>query len=304
MDEGRQYVEREADLFEAGAYPDRKLTVTEADIERLAKQTEPAPIHVEHSGGSLKLGEVTGFQAAGRWLKGIVRLYPEADALLGRNGLRTLSVAVTRALDRVTEVSVTGRPRVAGARMFNDGGAGSECVEFALGETPKGGDNMPDDGKPAVTAEQFAQQAEQFAALKAEFEAEKAARVAAEAQAQQALAQAAQVAFAMRVTSATAQVDAAIEGRKLPPAAKDAAVALMLADGTVKFGEGEAKSVPELFSAVLAALPEQFGKPLSGQAGVQGGSKPSLTAEQEAFYAKHFPGLSAEDIAKFGEMGE
>lgn len=300
MDE-REYVEREADLFEAGEYPDRGLTVTEEDLARLAATEAEVPIHVEHAGGVVKLGVVRGLQAAGRWLKGRLCLYPEANALLERLGVRGLSVAVARSLDRLYEVSVTGTPRVTGARMFS--GANAEVVNFALGETPRGGQSMSEDPK-GVSVEQIAALEARFAevtAKQAELQAtlttERTAREAAEATAKAALEHAARAAFTLAVASATQRVDQAIEAGKLPPAVKDEAVALLLGTGTVRFADAE-KPVAELFAAFLEKLPPRFGSKVSGQATTDPAD--GLTADQKAFFAKHFSDLKPEEIVKIG----
>lgn len=119
--EAGAYVTRDADLFEAGDYPDRKMTVSEADLSRLASTPGEIPIQVEHAGGPIKLGFVDGLSAAGKWLRGRLNFIPEASALLDKLGVRGVSVSVPRDLSRVLEVSVTGSPRVAGAAFYSAG---------------------------------------------------------------------------------------------------------------------------------------------------------------------------------------
>lgn len=67
-------IERDADLFVAGEYPERGLTVTEEDIARLAQSPLPIPVYVEHQPSRFQLGEVISLQAVGRWLRGRIRL--------------------------------------------------------------------------------------------------------------------------------------------------------------------------------------------------------------------------------------
>lgn len=167
------HVVREADLFQAGSYPDKNMTVTEADIARLAATDGTIPIQVEHAGGPIQLGFVDGLTAAGKWLKGRLNFLPEAHALLDRLGVRGLSVGVAPDLSRILEVSSTGSPRVAGAQYYAD------RTKFALGETPTGGTTMTD----APTVEQFATMNGRLIAMQAELDAEKDARSRAEAEA-------------------------------------------------------------------------------------------------------------------------
>lgn len=128
------YIERDAMLFEAGDYPDKGVRVGEEDLQKLAQTPGDIPIYVEHARSPIRLGSVTSLFVRGKQLWGRLRLLKEADALLDRLGVRSLSISVPRTLDRILEVSVTGSPRVAGARMFH---AEDGVIAFALGETPK-----------------------------------------------------------------------------------------------------------------------------------------------------------------------
>ena len=42
------FCEREAKLFEAGAYPDRDIAITEETLDEIIKNTSEAPLRIEH----------------------------------------------------------------------------------------------------------------------------------------------------------------------------------------------------------------------------------------------------------------
>lgn len=132
MAETTDYVTREAMLFEAGSYPDRQIDVTEDDLDRICAGTEQAPIQVGHKEPGFTLGFVRDLVRKGKELWGTLHLHPEANALVERNGIRSLSVAMPRTKERLTEVSVTGTPHVAGAAMFS-----GETIMFSVGEKPE-----------------------------------------------------------------------------------------------------------------------------------------------------------------------
>lgn len=114
-------MERDAKLFEAGEYPDRGLTVTEAHLDQMVQAfTEPAPVLLEHLAGGWVVGSLTRVWRRGAELFGRVQLLPEAAALIQRLGIRGLSVGLASDLQRILEVSVTAAPRVADARLWSD----------------------------------------------------------------------------------------------------------------------------------------------------------------------------------------
>lgn len=281
---GQYVVERVTDMFEAGDYPDRGMNVTEADIARLATQTDPIPIHMEHTGAAWTIGEVTGLNAAGRWLRGKMNLLPEAAALIDKLGIKGVSVQVSRNCDRIHELSVTATPRVAAAQMYSQPG----CAAFALGESPTGGFTMPE----AVTQEQFSTLQAQFATIQEALEAEKAARATAEASLQATTDRANHIEFALRVKDATAKVDALQRAGKLPPAAREEAISLLLSGGMAKFSDGD-KPVAELVTALLEKLPAHFSGPIKGDAA----NAPALTPEQQKFFSAHFKPDQMEKLA-------
>jgi len=76
------------------------------------------PVLVEHRLSPVRLGWLMKVWQRGRELLGQLNLLPEADALLNRLRVRSLSLGITADLSRILEVSVTGSPRVPSARIF------------------------------------------------------------------------------------------------------------------------------------------------------------------------------------------
>ncbi|MER3414555.1 MAG: hypothetical protein C4341_10100 [Armatimonadota bacterium] len=119
----QQWLERRAKLFEIGEYDDKGLVVREEDLQRLADNFEfPVGVLIEHIENPLRLGYLTSVEALGPELFGTLSLTPEADTLLEKSGARSLSLSVSRDLDRIFEVSIVSNPRVETARLF--------CADF------------------------------------------------------------------------------------------------------------------------------------------------------------------------------
>ncbi|MFN8139932.1 MAG: hypothetical protein U0R49_09065 [Fimbriimonadales bacterium] len=111
--------DRPAKLFEIGEYKDKNLSVSEADLQKLAANFDlPVPILIEHTENPLHLGYLTDVQAAGSELFGLLTLTPEADELLRASNATSLSVCVSKDFDAIFEVSVVSSPRVESARLF------------------------------------------------------------------------------------------------------------------------------------------------------------------------------------------
>jgi hypothetical protein len=116
--------ERDAKLLEVGAYPDKGLTVTEADLDGIVSRFSDAgaPIKVEHMDTPLDpLGRVQKVWRDGNALMAKL-LFPEDLAgFLRRRGVQKLSVGLSR--EKVglalAEVSLVLKPRVAAAAMFS-----------------------------------------------------------------------------------------------------------------------------------------------------------------------------------------
>lgn len=114
------WIDRRAKLFEAGAYPDKGVTVTEGDLEALVSTFDlPVPVLIEHAASPLELGFLTQIEAVGGELFGTLALSAEAYALVERSGAKSLSIGLSKDLSRIVEVSLVRHPRVVDARMFH-----------------------------------------------------------------------------------------------------------------------------------------------------------------------------------------
>lgn len=301
-----EYIERDADLFEAGEYPDKGMTVTEEDLDRLAASPD-APVMIEHSGGPIRIGIATGFQRVGRWLKGKLKLLRDASNLMDTLGITGVSVAVPRELDRIIEVSWTGSPRVQNARVYSgDDDAEGGAIMFALGEhSHQEESTMADDTNQAAALAAPAPVASMthsdvtaaLADLQARYAQLEAANATHARESAESRARLEQFRAEIRARDIETKVDTAIGAGKLPPVAREFAVAIMQSDGVVRFNDADTP-VSELFASMLEVLPRLIKRPLAG-AGT-GDPVANMTESEKAFYAKHFPGLALEDIAKFG----
>ena len=120
---------KHAKLFEAGDYPDKGLSVSEEDLDVMARTSGEVPLTVGHldpdTENPLRLGAVGNLHRKGRELFGVIRFAPEAWSLLLRSGAKYLSVCLDRLRKRLLEVSLVVKPRVPDAR-----------VRLSEGETP------------------------------------------------------------------------------------------------------------------------------------------------------------------------
>lgn len=127
--------ERDAKLLEVGAYPDKGLTVTEADLDGIVSRFsgEGAPIKVEHMDTPLDpLGRVQKVWRDGNALMAKL-LFPEDLAgFLRRRGVQKLSVGLSREAVGLglAEVSLVLKPRVAAATMFSGDDKDAEIVRL------------------------------------------------------------------------------------------------------------------------------------------------------------------------------
>jgi len=106
-------------LLKTGEYPDLGVSIGVDTLDTLVRNFLPVPVLLEHVETPFRLGEVVRVWREGDTLYGELSLYDEAQALLERWGLRSLSVGLTGGLTRLLEVSVTARPRVREARLLN-----------------------------------------------------------------------------------------------------------------------------------------------------------------------------------------
>ena len=127
--------ERDAKLLEVGAYPDKGLTVTEADLDGIVARfaADGAPIKVEHMDTPLDpLGRVQKVWRDGNALMAKL-LFPEDLAgFLRRRGVQKLSVGLSREKIGLglAEVSLVLKPRVAAAAMFSGDDKDAEIVRL------------------------------------------------------------------------------------------------------------------------------------------------------------------------------
>lgn len=137
-----EMVERRCLLFEAGDYPDKGVTVTEADLQMIARNSAgEIPVRVEHLASSPfdgLLGVVTGLQAKGKELWGVLRQSADVWNLLKKAGAQALSVGLDVANKRIVETSLVCRPRVANAQVFGRNDVVSFCVTDVYREEGKG----------------------------------------------------------------------------------------------------------------------------------------------------------------------
>ncbi len=119
------WIERRAKLFEVGDYPDKGVTITVRDLERLVANFElPVPIWIEHSESPLELGYLTDVSAEDGELYGVISLTEEANALIEQSDAHSLSIGLSPDLQHIREVSLVRYPRVPSAQLF------SESVRF------------------------------------------------------------------------------------------------------------------------------------------------------------------------------
>lgn len=113
------WVDRKAKLFEVGEYADKNLRVEASDLHRLAASLDaPIPVWIEHTETPLEMGYLTDIQAAGNELFGVLSLTPEADGIIEQSKAKSLSLSVSKNLDRIYEVSIVANPRIESARLF------------------------------------------------------------------------------------------------------------------------------------------------------------------------------------------
>ena len=106
-------------LLKTGEYADLGVSIGVDTLDTLVRNFLPVPVLLEHVETPFRLGEVVRVWREGDTLYGELSLYDEAQALLERWGLKSLSVGLTGGLTRLLEVSVTARPRVREARLLN-----------------------------------------------------------------------------------------------------------------------------------------------------------------------------------------
>lgn len=125
-------LERDAELLVCGSWPDKGLTITEADLDGICARfsADTIPIKVEHTDSPLDpLGLVKSVQRVGNKLMGKLAFPADLHGFLQRRGVSKLSVGLERSPVSLAEVSLVLKPRVASAAMLSansseGGGAG------------------------------------------------------------------------------------------------------------------------------------------------------------------------------------
>ena len=120
--------ERAARLLEAGEYPDKKLRLTEADLDAIAARFAAEvgagggeiPVKVEHLDSPLDpLGHVVRVWREGTALLGMLAFPDDMAGFLRRRGAAKLSVGLAREPLALREVSLVLKPRVASAALLS-----------------------------------------------------------------------------------------------------------------------------------------------------------------------------------------
>ena len=122
-------LERDAELLTVGSWPDKNLTITEADLDGIVARfsADTIPIKVEHTDSPLDpLGLVKSVQRVGSKLMGRLAFPADLHGFLQRRGVSKLSVGLSRSPVSLAEVSLVLKPRVASAALLSDAGNGKE----------------------------------------------------------------------------------------------------------------------------------------------------------------------------------
>lgn len=124
--------ERQAKLLEAGEYPDKALTLTEADLDQIvARFSANIPVKIEHTDSPLDpLGEVKRLWRDGAALFGTLAFPDDVAAFLKRRGAAKLSVGLLRDPITLSEVSLVLKPRLSSAVLMADESLRSEVVRL------------------------------------------------------------------------------------------------------------------------------------------------------------------------------
>jgi len=114
-------VERDAELFVAGEYPDKGVTISEDDLDTIVGNFTEQNVLLEHSETPLDgfFGKVKSVWRDGKRLLGKLSLDPNFWALAEKAGARKLSIGLQLDPLRLSEVSLVNAPRVSTAQMFH-----------------------------------------------------------------------------------------------------------------------------------------------------------------------------------------
>jgi hypothetical protein len=140
-------IEREAKLFQAGAYPDRGIEITEEDLDLLIEGTHDAPVRIEHTSTPFDgaLGVLKSVYRKGKELFGKLCFTSAAWDLIKEANAKRLSVAIKKDKSGIAEVSLVREPRIADAAVFStDDVVRIEESEIALDAEFSSGDGDPE----------------------------------------------------------------------------------------------------------------------------------------------------------------
>ncbi|HET6452839.1 MAG TPA: hypothetical protein VFI02_00420 [Armatimonadota bacterium] len=114
-------VEKDAKIFEVGDYPDKEITVSEADLDAIVENFAEVPVKIEHEDSPLDpLGTVKRIWRQGKELFARLAFPRDLASFLERRGIKRLSVALHQDPLRLAEVSLVLSPRVADAALFGE----------------------------------------------------------------------------------------------------------------------------------------------------------------------------------------
>lgn len=263
---------RDARILVAGDYPDKQLSLQEADLDAIAQaHTAPVPLLVEHK-PTLQLGWVDALYRKGRELWGKVRLFPEAAKLIAQSGVRTLSAGLLRNPLKLREVSLVSHPRIPDAALLSDDATYLDHGEVMLMEetrtvTPEPPANPAPDPDLQQQLDALRQENEQLKAQLAQLSARES-----ETQAMQARLREVERRLAEREVDLTLSAWQAKYG--LTPAQMQIAKRILLAD-VVELSDGETPA--QLFAQFVQTLPEA--KPKATRTVAFGNDTQALTEE-------------------------
>lgn len=112
---------RDAKLFEAGEYPDKKIIISEEDLSVYSANFVPCPVKIEHTDTAFDgvLGMVSSVYRKGKELFGKIDFSKEAWDLIEKAGAKYLSIGINPEGKFISEVSIVQHPRVTDARIFS-----------------------------------------------------------------------------------------------------------------------------------------------------------------------------------------
>ena len=262
-------VEKSARIFEAGEYPDKGITITEADLDAIVENFAGCPVKVEHTDSPLDpLGAVKQVWRKGRELFATLAFPQDLMSFLERRGIKRLSVGLLKDPLRLAEVSLVLSPRVATAALFRNaetrghGDAESRPI-------PHSALTIPHSGGEVNQSMSTDEKDREIADLK----------------------------FALRAKDVDTRLAALKSQGKVVPASESLAREILLqGDQIVKFSDGEA-TVGDLFLQFLEAQPKviEFSEMTPGKAGTE--ARPLLSAEEEELLSKL--GISREQVEKY-----